>query len=171
MLARASLVLLLLLGACAGSVSTAPLLDGTQPQADAGAADASPMDAGVMGDGAAPAPDAQVCLPVPEGKYKGSLSGEGSGTIVFKVVAASVGQTFSSGSFKVTAPKVKTFPLDLAGIHCHKLTAAIARPEGTTGGTDLRGSIRADYRPNNTLFRGDWTMPFGEGTFKAKLQP
>jgi hypothetical protein len=188
---RTLAVLLIALAGCVGEadrypatqdpVSPTPLP--TTPDSDAGVTPAIQTDAGVAAatDGVA-APDSLAvpdslasCPPVPPGKYKGTFSGQGSGVITFTVVDGKaygkLGQTFSRGFLKVKDPKKTDFPLVDAEILCNKLVVGIGRPAGTTGGTNHRGSILATYRPGNKLFKGNWTMPFGQGTFKAYFTP
>ena len=179
-------VLLIALAGCVGEadhdppaqdpVSPSPLP--TSPDSDAGVTlPTAQTDAGVAPatDGVAVPDSLASCPPVPSGKYKGTFSGQGSGVITFTVVDGKaygkLGQTFSRGFLKVKDPKKTDFPLVDAEILCNKLIVGIGRPEGTTGGTDHRGSIRATYRPGNKLFKGDWAMPFGQGTFKATFTP
>ena len=183
---RTIAVILIALAGCAGQadryyppqdpVPPAPIP--TTPGDDAGALlpDAtSPADAKTSTDGVAVPDSLAACAPVPPGKYKGTFSGQGSGVITFTVVDGKaygkLGQTFSWGLLKVKDPKVEDFPLIDAEILCDKLVVAVARPVGTTGGTDHRGSITAIYQPGNTRFKGQWTMPFGQGTFKAPFVP
>lgn len=145
----------------------AVLPDSTAP--DWMAPDWTAPDAGPGADLLASAPDGAPCsVVIPLGKYKGDLSGEAAGKIIFNIVA---GPAVGAGKFKLTQPKEATYPLALGGLDCKQLHAAIARPLGSTGGTDLRGSIVGLYRPAKGIFVGNWTMPFGQGKFKAYLQP
>lgn len=124
-------------------------------------------DGGTALDGALPPDGAPCAVVIPPGRYKGDLSGDAAGKIIFDIVA---GPAVGAGKLKLTQPKEATYPLTLGGLDCDQLHAAIAAPVGATGGTALRGSIAARFKASQ-LFAGSWTMPFGSGTFKAALQP
>jgi len=129
-------------------------------------------DAGLVGDSGASVPgDGASCPTIAPGAFAADLAGQATGTLTFKLVQGTGGLGVSKGTFKITQPKAATYPLTLGSVDCGELHAAIARPEGSTGGTDLRGSIAAHYKAAQKIFVGTWTMPFGTGTFKARPKP
>jgi hypothetical protein len=172
--------LVLLLGACPGE-GTAPGLDQGEPARfpDAGSDLQLLTDHGTAPDAATedsvPRSDLGPCtVTVPAGTYRGSVAGGYTGTITFKLSASAQGLTFvDQGSEMVvdkTGGKV-TFPLLLGSLACGVLHAALGRPPGTTGGTDLRGAIDGTFKAPDT-FKGTWNLPGSvTGTFKASLVP
>lgn len=161
----------LLLLEMAGCPGEGPGWDAGQGQprgrSDSGAA-APASDGAVMTPTAeAGTGDAGACPEVPAGSYRGKVTGDRTGTIAIELRLSGGKLVLAPGS-NITFDKV--FPLVLGTIVCGKLEATIARPEGSTGGTDYRGGIRGTYLAAPTpRFKGDWNMPGDDqGTFTAK---
>ncbi len=111
------------------------------------------------------------CPQVTAGTYTGTLAGSYTGTISFKVAAGAGGLTVESGAVVVTKSGggATTFPFVLPGLTCGALHSALGRPPGSTGGTDLRGTLDGTFTAPGT-FKGAWNLPGdATGTFKAKL--
>ncbi len=144
--------------------------DQTGPLADAtlGPDGAAPVDGG------APTADAGACKAVvPAGTYKGTLQGMLTGTITFQLAVVPGGLALVEAGSKVVVDKNQTkttYPIVMGTLACTKLHAALARPPGSTGGTDLRGAIDGTFSPPDT-FKGSWNLPGSTtGTFKAVKQ-
>lgn len=152
----------------AGTPDAGPGSDSGGTHGDRGAADSTRLDG-------APHPDLGSCtVTVPAGIYRGSVAGGYTGTITFKLAAGAQGLTFVDQGSEMVVDKSGgkvTFPLLLGSLACTVLHAALGRPPGSTGGTDLRGAIDGTFKAPDT-FKGTWNLPGSvTGTFKASLVP
>jgi hypothetical protein len=148
---------------------------GAQPQ-DHGAVPPA-GDAGLDQPAVGPEPDGTKhaadtgagCPTIPPGTYKGNIAGAYSGTISFKLAAGATGPVLVEQGSKLEAKA--TYPIVMGSITCGKLHAALARPPGSSGGTDLRGTIDGTFVAPSS-FKGTWNLPGNaSGTFKANLVP
>jgi hypothetical protein len=163
------LVALALLAGCRGSDlplqqhdgrAAAPALDGWSMSAD------TTVDAGRAPDAIPTSHDGHPCPAVAAGRYTGKATGDRTGTVALEVVSAA-GALSLAASSNVTLDG-KVFPLVMSSITCGHLEAAIGAPAGATGGTPLRGQIRADFESSPSRFEGDWNIAGSQvGTFRA----